>query len=115
MTDRQIEAARRSLPGGKKWAFWTPEEKKLYEELSCRDMINSCLCYGGISGFWSEHSWCRPDQTYADKYVRSLGLERVKQIVAEQEADFAKATVIRDSYTDSEGCTYNSIIWGDER
>ncbi len=117
MTEKQIEAANKSLPRimDVPYKDWTTAQKRLCEELSCRRMINSCLVYGGIDEFWKESVWRDPkDPSYAARYVKALGLKRVKELVAEQEADFAKATVYRGYYTDSEGVTYNSILWGDE-
>lgn len=115
MTQREIDAAKKTLPSLFDWKTWTEEQKRLDEELSCREMINSCLTYDGIEAFWRECTWrVGRDKSYADPHIRALGLERVKQLVAEQEADFAKATVLRDVFTDSEGVTYNSVRWGDE-
>lgn len=114
MTQREIDAAKRTLPSRFEWKDWTDEQKRLDEELSCREMINSCLTYGGIRGFWEECEWRWGDKSYAAPHVRALGLERVEQLVAEQEADFAKAVVSYDVFTDSEGITYNSVRWGDE-
>lgn len=117
MTIKQIEAARKRLPRlyDVPWKSWTENQRQLYEELSCREMVNSCLCYGGISGFWRKfdgfpEGW----HSYADTYIAKLGEDLVREIVAEQERDFAKATVFRNVYTDCEGCTYNSIRWIDE-
>lgn len=117
MTERQMEAAKRSLPRycDKPYNKWTDEEKRLSAELSCRSMINSCLAYGGIQGFWQEHSWRVGDKSYAAPHIRSLGRKRVEELVAEQEADFAKAILLRNVFTDNEGVTYNSIVWADEQ
>lgn len=116
MTRKEIEAARATLPrlSSTPWKDWTEDQKHLYNELSCRTMVNSCLTYGGIENFWTEHSFRRGDKSYAAPHIRELGLKRVREIVAEQEADFAKAKVFRNAFTDSEGCTYNSVQWADE-
>lgn len=116
MTQREIDLAKATLPRpcSIPWEDWTDEQHRLDAELSCREMINSCLVYEGINGFWREHEWRFGDKSYAAPHVRALGLERVKELVAEQEADFAKAKVSRDVFTDSEGVTYNSIRWDDE-
>ena len=91
MTQRQMDEAKMSLPSRMEYRNWTDEQKRLDEELSCRSMINSCLCYGGISGFWAESKWrFGPDKSYAAPHVRKLGLDRVKELVAEQEADFSR-------------------------
>lgn len=54
MTQREIDAAKATLPRpcSIPWKDWTDEQRMLYEELSCREMINSCLVYEGIDGFW---------------------------------------------------------------
>lgn len=116
MTQREIDAAKATLPSRSKikWQEWSNEQRTLHEELSCREMINSCLTYEGIDAFWRVCEWRWGDKSYADPYIRTLGLDRVKEIAAEQEKDFRKAKVILDVYIDSEGCAYNSVIWGDE-
>lgn len=116
MTRNQIEAARRTLPrvAERPWKDWTDEEHNLYEELNCREMINSCLCYGSIRDFWEVCEWRFGDKSYAAPYVRKLGRERVEKICKEQEADMARARVLRNVFTDSEGLHYNSIVWADE-
>ena len=115
MTQRQIDAAKKTLPSRFAYQTWTDEQKRLDKELSCRDMINSCLTYGGIRGFWQECGWRVGDKSYAAPHIRALGLARVHELVAEQEADFAKARVVPCTFTDSEGVTYNSVLWGDEQ
>lgn len=116
MTRKEMEAARATLPRlcFVPWKDWTEDQKRLYHELDCRSMVNSCLTYGGIEGFWAVHGMRRGDKSYAASHIRELGLDRVKEIVAEQEADFAKAKVFRNAFTDSEGCTYNSVQWADD-
>lgn len=110
MTGKQIEAAKKLLPH-----FYdrTAQDKLLDDELSCREMINSCLIYGNPTGFYDEST--NEFKEYARRYVKDLGAETVKRLWDEQLADFAKATVIFGTYTDSEGCCYNSCIWADER
>ena len=116
MTRKQIESARRSLPiiSIVPKSSWTEEQKRLDEELDCMEMIISCLAYGGIADFWRECEWRFGEKSYAEPYIKSLGLQRVKEIVAEQEKDFSKAVVSRGIFTDSDGCTYNTVRWADE-
>lgn len=110
MTQREIDNARASLP--RQWSECSDAEKRLSRELDCRNMINSCLTYGSIKTFWEECPWRFGDKSYAAPYIRDLGMERVKEIAADQEADFHnRATVKSCVYTDSEGLTYNSVIW----
>ena len=118
MTQKQIDEAKRTLPRILDVPFsqWTPEEKQLSRELDCRSMINSCLCYGGIQGFWREYDYRPPNEkSYAAPYIKQLGLHRVQELVKEQEEDFRKAFVFRDVLTDSEGVTYSTILWADEQ
>lgn len=84
----------------------------IYDDLDCREMINSCLCYTSIDDFWRDQGSGRG--SYADPYVKALGLDVVKALVEEQVEDFKKAKVVRNVYTDGEGCTYNNIVWADE-
>ena len=111
MTGKQIKALRDTIRG-KDWRDLTPEQRTMDTELDCREMINSCLCYGSIRDFWRENY---RGERYCDRYVRALGMTRVRELSEEQEADFAKARVLHDVFTDSEGCTYNSIVWEDDR
>lgn len=110
MTGKQIEAAKQSLP---RFNDRTAQNKRTADELSCREMINSCLIYGDPTAFYDESAG--KFQEYAQRYVKDLGAETVKRLWDEQLADFAKATVVFGVYTDSEGCCYNSCIWADER
>lgn len=114
MTQKEIDAAKESLPRELLIHEWTEDQVRLRNELACREMINSCLVYEGIDGFWKECEWRYGDKSYAAPYIRSLGEQRVKELVAEQEKDFAVATVCHNVYEDSEGLTYNSIKWADD-
>lgn len=84
--------------------YLTAEQKQLHRELDCREMINSCLCYG--SNFL--------ESRYSEPYIQDLGRERVIEIYNEQKIDFDKAIVLHNVYEDGEGVTYNSIKWEDE-
>ena len=112
MTRKQIDQVRKELRK-KTYKDWTDAEKMIDRELYCREMINSCLIYGSASYyFYNKES--EQFGHYATNYVRELGEKRVKELFEEQCADFAKATVYRNVYTDSEGCTYNSCKWEDD-
>ena len=114
MTRKEIEAAKQTLPRTRNYKEWTESQKTLREELSCREMINSCLVYGGIEEFWEKCEWRIGYKSYAASYICVLGRERVQQLVKEQEEDFAKAKVLRDVFVDDEGLSYSSICWSDE-
>ena len=109
MTDKQIKEMEKTLP---RWEngvppVLTPQQKILQESLSCRDMINSILCYHGTNNIMNN--------PYLKKYIESLGTILVSLLVEEQIQDFSKATVLQNVLTDSEGCSYNRIIWHDEQ
>lgn len=109
MTQKQIDKLREMLP---KWKdcippIFTPEEKQLNLELDCRDMINSILCYHGQNRIM--------ENIYLNNYIDKLGYDCVLRLCNEQIQDFNKAIVKTNVHTDYEGCSYNSIIWADER
>ena len=80
------------------------KDKKTFKELSCRNMINSCLIYG--ERFL--------ESIYKNDYIKELWETRVKELYDEQLDDFKKATVYHNVYEDWEGCTYNSIKRADD-
>lgn len=106
MTRKQIKKIRKEIPRFENGipCELTPEQKQLHRELDCREMINSCLCYG--SSFLKSR--------YSEPYVKELGKERVLELYNEQKVDFDKAIVLHNVYEDSEGVSYNSIKWEDE-
>ena len=90
----------------------TPEDKDREEELWCIDMINSILAYS--SPMWEtgeglvsneEHS----DYNYLDRYIKKFGREKVVELAQKQIDDVER--IERNTFTDDEGCTYNSIVW----
>ena len=82
----------------------TAEEVLELEEIRCISMIHSCLVYG--SDFFNGY------KNYAENYVKTLDEEKVKEIYAKEVEFFDKhATVTKDVFTDSEGCSYNSISY----
>ena len=112
MTDRQIEVAKRRLPNYFK--DMTPAQRREYEELYCRGMINSCLVYGE-----ARYNFYDPKTgefgRYAKDYVKTLGEETVIRLYNEQCEDFSKAVVRRGVHVDGEGVSYNSCIWADDQ
>ncbi len=96
---------------------WTRKDKVLMEELSCRDMINSILVYGGGTNK-DNYEYERYLKPYTVKDTWHDGLiteQRLDELITEQKADFAKAVVNHNVYTDTEGCSYNSCSWADEQ
>ncbi len=106
MTRKQIEKIKKEIPEFDNGipCQLTLEQKQLHRELDCREMINSCLCYG--YDFIESH--------YSKAYIKDLGIDRVKQLYNEQKADFDKAVVLHNVGEDGEGNSYNSIKWEDE-
>jgi hypothetical protein len=94
MTGKQIEKIRKEIPQFENGISCelTPEQKRLHRELDCRDMINSCLCYG--SSFL--------ESRYSEPYIRELGKERVIEFYNEQKTDFDEVIVFHNVYEDSE-------------
>lgn len=106
MTDKEIKKIRDENPEFKNGipCKLTLEQQRLHRELDCRDMINSCLCYG--------YDFIKSN--YSEPYIKELGRKRVIELYNEQKIDFNKATILYNVGTDSEGCSYNSIKWKDE-
>lgn len=109
MTEKQIEAAKKLLPP---FRDRTPEQNLLDTELSCREMINSCLAYSEKHNFYDAEK--KEFGKYAQIFLEEIGEKRVMCIWNKQLEDFSKATVIRGVYTDNEGCTYNTVKWADD-
>jgi hypothetical protein len=111
MTGKQIKEAWAKLPSS--WGEMTPDQRKTREELFCREMINSCLAYGQAqSSFYNPET--KEFGLYAEDYIKELGKTTVVRLFNEQCDSFSRAQVNRNVYTDSEGCTYSSIIWEDD-
>ena len=124
MTGKQISAAQEEIyakyrhypdyPIGSD-EYMEESDKILEEELSCREMINSILIYGGSCDKESyQHK--RYLLPYTQKGTWHDGLiseERLEELITEQKADFAKAEVGFSGY-DSEGVSYNYCKWADE-
>ncbi len=106
MTDKEIKKLRDAFPrfeNGKPCEL-TSEQKNLHKELDCRDMINSCLCYG--------YNFLESD--YSKPYIKELGKDKVLELYNEQKIDFDKSILFRNVYESKDGCVYNSIKWHDE-
>lgn len=89
------------------------EIEKVKKELSCREMINSILCYHGEKGLIDENGKLNR-YLYRNGTYYNIGKERVMELIDEQKKDFAMAMVLRNVYQDNDGLTYNSIVWADE-
>lgn len=125
MTDRQLDQARKQLreemnSQGFGWIdgkyIKPPEEYELRsKELDCIDMIDSILAYQG-AGMTDAEAVMRMEErayyNYLADYVKLFGRDKVVALIQEQidSIDYVQYRV----YTDSEGCTYNSIIWKED-
>lgn len=122
MTDQQLDQARKQLReemnsqsfgwiNGK--YIKPPEEYELRsKELACIDMIDSILAYQGAGMTNAEAVMQMEERAYYNylaDYVKLFGRDKVIALIQGQidSIDYVKHRV----YTDSEGCTYNSIIW----
>ena len=106
MNSNQIRELKKTLPPltTVKYELWSEEQKQLDKELSCREMINSCLIYG--TNFLKSH--------YSNDYFDELGESKVQQLYNEQLQNFSRSIVVRNIFEDSEGVTYDSLIEPDE-
>ena len=129
MTNKQIEAARQTLPNYLGcWHDMSDEQKQLDRELSCRGMINTIMTYGCKPG--QKEQWDSKQKKmvsaeefiFNDKYLkdfiepetgyyseqRYIGAERVKELISEQWHDFQQCKV---GYA---GEGYNYCFWPDD-
>ncbi len=95
---------------GEVWPYYTDEMKTKYEELWCRDMIISCVCYSTEYNFYDEKQ--KKFGEYGLRYAEKLGDKRALEIFYDQK-EFMKnhATIHTAVGTDCEGVSYNSITW----
>lgn len=126
MTDRELDRARtahfeemRAKGYGRVNGTYKKPPKK-YEirasELSCISMINSILAYQGAGMTDAEAVMQMEERNYYNylaDYVKTLGRNRVVALIQGQIDDIV--CVKHNVYRDSEGLTYNSIIWRDEQ
>ncbi len=101
MNSKEIEKIKREMYNSENWKDENSMERIIYEEMTCRSMIVSCLIYGNnIYG-----------SRYVMEYIDILGEQRVLELCKEQEEYFnTKCKVVENVYTDSEGLSYNSLI-----
>ena len=109
MTDKQLRKLKDTLP---KWQngkppVYTYEQNVLRRKIACIDMINSILIYNGSRNIF--------DNKYLKDYIDELGMKTVAELVIGQVEDLSKATILVGVHTDTDGLSYNSVIWADER
>lgn len=120
MTDKQIEKLEAPLRG-KMFKEMTKEEYTLYHELCWRSFVNSCLTYRQEYRIVDENGNLAVKKTtylggmsVYELYIKPIGEERAMELYREQKDTFARAKVIKDIYTDSEGVLYDLVIWEDD-
>lgn len=106
MTGQQLELAKEEQR--KAGASWEDGA-----ELRCIGMMHSILVY---DYFPEQENFPFPaNNRYLQDYIDEIGMERAEQLWQEQVADFRKAKVGRNVWTDSEGCSYNTCRWADDK
>lgn len=105
MTDTQLEHYKRAHRYYGIHTDLTPEEKEVHKRISCIEMINSIIAYHGL-----EMDYILSNRYMAD-HLEELGLLTVMELAQAQIDEVAY--IKHDVFTDSEGCSYNSIVWKD--
>lgn len=93
-----------------------PKEYELRsKKLSCIDMINSILCYN-CQGYTNAEAVMQYEENvyynYLADYVKVLGRKKVVALIQGQINSIAG--VRHCVHIDSEGVSYNSIVWKEE-
>lgn len=131
MTENQIKALKNQLytkyygdnciiPEGLKMPI-TKEDQITFKKLDIRQMMLSCLTYGENYFDMVQSSWYTANRNKYDwEELEALGVEdglgEVHNLWDEMKTDFKnKACVVNDVYTDSEGVSYNSVTWVDDK
>lgn len=109
MTGKEIQIAKNTLP---QLSEMSPEQRVTFLELTCREMINSCLIYNQERLFYDVNTG--KFGMYAENYL-DLGETKLLQLFNEQKQDVARSTILRGVHVDAYGVVYNSIIWNDEQ
>lgn len=116
MTEKQLQKLkdylREKYKDDLKGRFSCREEK----EISCREMINSLLCYNYYNITDAKTILMKERGRYHDylkKHVDELGEQRVIELIEEQRASIF--AVLFNVGEDNEGVMYNSIVWADEQ
>ena len=109
LSEDKIDEMRWALPD--LFKDMTDEQKQIFEELSLREMVMSCLVYGDdIHTAENNVSLGKyRGKPYVAEYYDTLGKDVTEKIIKQQTDYFNRGKVIRDVGTDSEGVTYNSF------
>lgn len=68
-----------------------------------REMMESCYTYGGIDPEGYNY------ERYILPYLDKLGKRTFNKIYNEKAEELSRCEIIRNTYTDSEGLTYNTL------
>lgn len=113
MTDKELKDEYATLcksGGGNRFeGNYTEEQKRRWRELDCIEMINSLLAYDYAGESSAQHILSSQKDKYLKRYVADLGETCVLSLIEGQINDIKD--ISRDVFTDSEGVTYNSIVW----
>ena len=109
LSEDKIDEMRWALPD--LFKNMTDEQKQIFEELSLREMVMSCLVYGDdIHTAENNVSLGKyRGKPYVAEYYDTLGKDVTEEIIKQQTDYFNRGKVIKDVGTDSEGVTYNSF------
>ena len=96
---------------------WSDVIWRIDSELSAMSMLDSCFAYGGVDRFYTTKSCCpaHAHQTYYEEYLEDFiklgGTKReFDAAINAQKKYYSRCRVIHNTYIDSEGCSYNSIV-----
>ena len=97
LSEKAIDEMRWSLP--KNFKNMTDEQKQIWEEISLRDMVMSCLIYGedihtSIDRVSLDKYHGRP---FVDEYYDKLGKDVTEEIIKQQTEYFKKGKVIHNT------------------
>ena len=84
--------------------------EKLERAVWCKSMCESIVCYGFREGKKPEE-YVDGEDRYLKDYIADLGKETVVAIMKDVVDNVVR--IDEDVYTDSEGCTYNHIVYKD--
>lgn len=107
MTDKQLEQFKKQSRYYGIYKDLTPEEKEAHSIINCIETINSCIAYNSRN-FASIMS-----NSYMQRHIDKLGQDVVARLVQGQLDDVIGVQYC--VYEDREGCSYNSIIWREDK
>lgn len=108
MSKEQITNLTKGFPSRFEWNKWTGEQKLIRNKLDCLRMIDSNLVYG--DRFWQKQNNWDGHYSYADKYIKKIGEDNVRELYNARKEYFRNHVRIHTNvHTDFEGVSYNSM------